>query len=190
MLKYTIDSVVIANTDQVLGQLMYSKILLSKSSQAKKSVFVEELAGKIAELPFDAEGICSHLSFFSGKSSLLSALSKILEVSRGSITIDGLDLKCVSPDSLRERILTLPQSAVLVPGTIRENVDPSGTLSDFECISFLETVGLWDSLESKDGLDATANEQSLSAGQSQLLVLARALAHPRSVMMMDEITSK
>ena len=73
---------------------------------------------------------------------------------------------------------------------VRENVDPSGTLSDMECISFLEKVGLWEFLERQGGLDAPANEQSLSAGQSQLLVLARALAHPSSIMMMDEITSR
>lgn len=121
---------------------------------------------------------------------MLSALSKILQTSRGSITVDGMDLKWISPDTLREKILALPQNAVLVPGDIRENVDPSGTLSDAECVSFLEKVGLWEFLGRQGGLDAPANEQSLSAGQSQLLVLARALAHPSPIMMMDEITSR
>ncbi|KAL3703762.1 hypothetical protein TMatcc_009451 [Talaromyces marneffei ATCC 18224] len=160
-----------------------------------QNVYASYVAGAIdvlEDITFDVEagqkiGICGRTG--SGKSSMLSALSKILQTSRGSITVDGLDLKWISPDTLRERILTLPQNAVLVPGSIRENVDPSGTLSDPECISFLEKVGLWEFLEQQGGLDAPANEQSLSAGQSQLLVVARALAHPRSVMMMDEVTS-
>lgn len=63
-------------------------------------------------------------------------------------------------------------------------------MSDPECIAFLEKVGLWEFLETRGGLDAAVNEKLLSAGQSQLLVLARALAHPRRVIMMDEITSR
>ncbi|KUL87427.1 hypothetical protein ZTR_04653 [Talaromyces verruculosus] len=160
-----------------------------------RNVYASYVAGAmdvLENITFDVEpsqkiGICGRTG--SGKSSMLSALSKILQTSRGSITVDGMDLKWISPDTLREKILTLPQNAVLVPGDIRENVDPSGTLSDAECISFLEKVGLWEFLERQGGLDAPANEQSLSAGQGQLLVLARALAHPSPIMMMDEITS-
>lgn len=63
-------------------------------------------------------------------------------------------------------------------------------MSDLECIAFLQKVGLWEFLEARGGLDAVVNEKLFSAGQSQLLVLARALAHPKQVIMMDEITSK
>lgn len=111
-------------------------------------------------------------------------------MSRGNITIDDLDINSVSPDILRERVLALPQHAILVPGNIRENLDPSATMSDSECITLLGKVGLWRFLETQGGLDAAVNEKLLSAGQSQLLVLARALAHHRQVIIMDEITSK
>lgn len=146
---------------------MFLKILHLTLKLVRRLVFVGEPEGKI---PWGFHVIANHTdsNLNSGKSSMLSALSKILQTSRGSITVDGLDLKWISPDTLRERILTLPQNAVLVPGSIRENVDPSGTLSDPECISFLEKVGLWEFLEQQGGLDAPANEQSLSAGQSQL----------------------
>ncbi|EED13579.1 ABC transporter, putative [Talaromyces stipitatus ATCC 10500] len=157
-----------------------------------QNVYASYVAGAIdvlEDITFDVEpsqkiGICGRTG-----SSILSALSKILQISRGSITVDGLELKWISPDALRERLLALPQNPVLVPGKIRENVDPRGTFTDAECISFLEKVGLWEFLEQQGGLDAPANEQTLSVGQSQLLVLARALAHPSSVMMMNEITS-
>lgn len=94
------------------------------------------------------------------------------------------------PDILRERLLALPQDAILVPGIVRENLDPGATMSDSECVTFLQKVGLWEFLETRGGLDAYVNEKLFSAGQSQLLVLARALAHPKKVILMDEITSR
>lgn len=63
-------------------------------------------------------------------------------------------------------------------------------MSEQECMVFLQMVGLWEFLETRGGLDAAVNEKLLSAGQTQLLILARALAHPKQLIMMDEITSK
>jgi ABC-type transport system involved in cytochrome bd biosynthesis fused ATPase/permease subunit len=96
----------------------------------------------------------------------------------------------VPPDVLRERFLALPQDAIIVPGNVRENLDPGATLSDSECIIYLQKVGLWEFLETRGGLDATVNEKLLSAGQGQLLILGRALAHPKQIILMDEITSR
>ncbi|GAM42275.1 hypothetical protein TCE0_044f16091 [Talaromyces pinophilus] len=160
-----------------------------------QNVYASYVAGAIdvlEDISFTVEagqkvGICGRTG--SGKSSLLSALSRVLQVSRGSITIDGLDINCIPPDVLREKFLALPQDAILVPGNVRENLDPGATLSESECIIYLQKVGLWEFLKARGGLDATVNEKLLSAGQGQLLVLGRALAHPKQVILMDEITS-
>lgn len=59
-----------------------------------------------------------------GKSTVLSALLRLFELESGSITIDGIDIKSISVESLRSGIAVIPQDPVLFSGTIRFNIDP------------------------------------------------------------------
>jgi ABC-type multidrug transport system fused ATPase/permease subunit len=65
-----------------------------------------------------------------GKSSLAQALFRMVELVGGSIEIDGVDLRGVGLDTLRTKLSAIPQDALLYGGTIRENLDPTGAMTD------------------------------------------------------------
>lgn len=60
----------------------------------------------------------------SGKSSFLLAIVRILDISAGSITVDGLDLATLPREELRSRFITITQDQFCLPGTVRQNIDP------------------------------------------------------------------
>ncbi|PWY94818.1 multidrug resistance-associated protein [Aspergillus sclerotioniger CBS 115572] len=139
-------------------------------------------------------GICGRTG--SGKSSLLSTLLGMLDITSGSVVIDNIDLAAIPRETVREQVITIPQDPLLLVGcTVRLNVDPAGQLSDADLIAALDRVGLWtDVLEARGGLDAEIKDAlSLSRGQQQLLELARAMlklhvSHSK-IVLLDEATS-
>ncbi len=118
----------------------------------------------------------------SGKSSLIQALLRFVPLSSGSISIEGVDTTDLRLRALRQRILVLPQEAVVVSCcTLRENLlmmldnaDSVDVLSDSELWDALKRVGL-DAMTAKwGGLDAALDQaDELSNGQRQLLSLAQ-----------------
>ncbi|SPO07061.1 related to ABC multidrug transporter [Cephalotrichum gorgonifer] len=88
----------------------------------------------------------------SGKSSLLGTLLRCLDLTSGTIIIDGQDISRVSRDSLRKQVMTLPQKALFINDSIRKNMTlwDSSSLSpaevDAEIESVLRRVGIWDAL--------------------------------------------
>lgn len=118
-------------------------------------------------------GVCGRSG--SGKSSLLSAILRLLEPARGSIAIDGIPLSCVPHQTIRERLIAVPQDPFLLQGTIRLNLDPSGQQRDEQMIQSLSRVLLWPVLETRGGLDAIVTPDLFSQGQKQLFSLARAI---------------
>lgn len=114
----------------------------------------------------------------------------MVELDTGRIVIDGQDISQVPRDELRKRLNTLPQEPFFLQGSVRENVDPLGLTTDERMIDTLRTVQLWDMLASRGGLDAPMSEDALSHGQRQLFCLARAIARPGNIVIIDEATSR
>ncbi|KAF1346228.1 ABC transporter type 1, transmembrane domain-containing protein [Delphinella strobiligena] len=91
--------------------------------------------------PGEKVGICGRSG--SGKSSVILALFRMLEISSGSVAIDGLDIKDVHSHTLRSHLTVVPQEPVLLPGSLRFNLDPFESASDDEITAVLERIGLW-----------------------------------------------
>lgn len=142
----------------------------------------------LAIQPGQKVGICGRSG--SGKSSLLLTLLRLLDTDpSGTISIDSESLTTISRNKIRTSLTTLPQDPVLLPGTVRDNIDPAGHTPDADLIDVLRKTRIWDTLESRGGLDAEMSEAGLSAGQKQLFCLARAVLKHEHVVLLDEATS-
>jgi len=134
----------------------------------------------------------------SGKSSLMQALFRIVELQSGSIEIDGRNIRDIGLDVLRGQIALVPQDSVLFLGSLRSNLDPQGTRTDAELISALQRAWLLPrdgpadaTVEAKFSLDSTVGDEgsNFSAGEKQLLALCRALVKNSRIIVLDEATS-
>ncbi|EPQ52804.1 multidrug resistance-associated ABC transporter [Gloeophyllum trabeum ATCC 11539] len=133
-----------------------------------------------------------------GKSSLLQALFRTVELQKGSIEIDGYDIRNIGLGTLRSRLALVPQANTLFLGTLRENLDPENTRTDAEIISALRRAWLLPqegpadpATEAKFSLDARVSDEggNFSAGEKQLLALCRALVKNSRIIVLDEATS-
>ncbi|THY55073.1 putative multidrug resistance protein [Aureobasidium pullulans] len=127
----------------------------------------------------------------SGKSTLMLCLLRMLDPEAGSsISIDGIYVQTLSRQSVRSAITYVSQEPTFIMDSVRINLDPLGTASDDALIQALEKAGLWDIVQAVGGLDMTPMPMlPLSPGQKQLFVLARALVHPKRIVLLDEPTA-
>lgn len=128
-----------------------------------------------------------------GKTTLVNLLMRFYELDQGTIYIDGIDISTVSKDSLRTAFAMVLQDAVLFSGTIAENISygrPDASME--EIIAAAKSAHIHKAiLNLKYGYDTRIDgeECDLSAGQKQLLTIARAMLLDPKMLILDEATS-
>lgn len=125
----------------------------------------------------------------SGKSSLVSLIPRFYDVTKGSVLLNGVDVKSYTKDMLINKIGFVFQNSVLFKGSLRENLKwGNKDATDEDMINALKKARIYKEIQQKNGLD-TIIEQSganLSGGQKQRISIARALVRKPEILVFDD----
>ncbi len=128
-----------------------------------------------------------------GKSTIINLMPRFFDVNKGSIEIDGQDIKDITIESLRKNVGLVTQETILFNTTIRENIAIGDLDADEDAIiDAAKKSACWDFIKKLDkGLDTMVGERGLllSGGQRQRIAIARAFLKDAPILLLDEATS-
>lgn len=187
--KSTIENNPNADTKRAVGDdaVTFSHVSMSYASTSEEALTDIDFTAKRGE----TIGIIGGTG--SGKSSVVNLIPRFYDVSKGSVSIDGKDVRDYDLTELRDKIGVVMQRAVLFQGTIAENLrwgKPDAT--DEELWKAIEVAQATDVVEGKEGkLDYMIEQggRNLSGGQKQRLTIARAVVKNPDILILDDSAS-
>jgi len=128
----------------------------------------------------------------SGKTTIINVLTRLWDIDKGEIRLDGIPIKNIPLDTLRRSIMPVTQDITLFSGTVEENISLGLELSQEEITQAAKAVYAHDFISNlPEGYKTVLSERAsnISTGQRQLISFARVIAHNPRVVILDEATS-
>ncbi|WP_433939421.1 ABC transporter ATP-binding protein [Paenibacillus lautus] len=170
------------------GEIMFDRVTFSYNSEMQKPV-LRDISFKVRP----GQHVAIMGATGSGKTSLVSLLPRLYDVTSGQIRIDGTDVRRMELSALRERIGIVLQESILFTGTIRDNIRyGKPDASDEEVMASAKAAQAHDFITTMpDGYDTVLGQRgvNLSGGQKQRISIARALLLRPAILILDDSTS-
>ena len=129
----------------------------------------------------------------SGKTSVVNLIPRLYDATRGSVYVDGQDVKTYDPKQLRSKVGIVPQKAVLFAGTIRENLmwgNENATEEQLErALEISQAKEFVDTKEGRLDFKIAQGGKNLSGGQRQRMTIARAVVRDPEILILDDSAS-
>lgn len=196
-----------AAAERVLEVLETKNPITSKQGSVQKNIFEDKLSIENISFAYENENVLSNFSLEvkkgktvalvgqsgSGKSTIANLLTRFYDVQKGSIKIDGIDIKDFNLQSLRGLMGLVTQDSILFNDTIKNNLLlGKEDASDEEIIEALKIANAYEFVKDlPDGINTNIGDSGnkLSGGQKQRLSIARAVLKNPPIMVLDEATS-
>jgi ATP-binding cassette subfamily B protein len=161
-----------------------SAVLPAKPPEALRGIRLDIAAGETVALVGETGA---------GKSTVMKLLARFYDVDRGAVRVDGHDVRTLELGAYRRRLGYVPQEAFLFTGTVRDNIAygrPEATDAEVEAAArAVGAHGFIEGLPNGYLQEISERGRSLSAGQRQLMALARAQLVDPAILLLDEATS-
>lgn len=197
----------VAAADRVFEILFHEDTMPDHKNAIKLSGFNDKIELKNVSFKYENEYVLKDFSMTvkkgqsvalvgqsgSGKSTIANLLTRFYDVNKGTISIDGNDIKNTTKTSLRSQIGLVTQDSILFNNSIKNNLKiGKDSATDEEIIEALKVANAWEFVkELPEGIETNIGDagNSLSGGQKQRLSIARAVLKNAPIMILDEATS-